>query len=41
MIINHFGMRSDIDSYNLGGMGCSAGVLAIGLAKKLLAVCGG
>eukprot|EP00887_Chlorella_sp_A99_P003353 scaffold26.g3353.t1 len=36
MIINYFDMRSDIDSYNLGGMGCSAGVLAIGLARKLL-----
>lgn len=38
MVINRFGMRSDIDSYNLAGMGCSAGVLAIGLANKLLRV---
>lgn len=38
MIINHFKMRSDIDSYHLGGMGCSAGVIAIGLAQKLLRV---
>lgn len=38
MIINRFKMRSDIDSYNLAGMGCSAGVLAIGLATKLLRV---
>lgn len=36
MIINHFKMRTDIDSYHLGGMGCSAGVIAIGLAQKLL-----
>ncbi|GAB4815153.1 hypothetical protein N2152v2_002199 [Parachlorella kessleri] len=36
MIINHFKMRADIDSYHLGGMGCSAGVIAIGLAQKLL-----
>ncbi|KAK2077855.1 hypothetical protein QBZ16_003723 [Prototheca wickerhamii] len=36
MVINKFKMRSDIDSYNLAGMGCSAGVLAIGLATKLL-----
>jgi hypothetical protein len=41
MIINHFRMRSDVDSYNLGGMGCSAGVIAVGLAQKLLRVsCG-
>ncbi len=38
MIINHFKMRADIDSYHLGGMGCSAGVIAIGLAQKLLRV---
>ena len=40
MIINHFKMRADIDSYHLGGMGCSAGVIAIGLAQKLLRVGG-
>lgn len=32
MLVNHFKMRSDVVSYNLGGMGCSAGVIAIGLA---------
>ena len=36
MIINHFKMRSDIESYSLGGMGCSAGIISVGLAKKLL-----
>ena len=36
MIVNHFKMRSNVISYNLGGMGCSAGVIAIGLAKELL-----
>ncbi|KAL4420938.1 hypothetical protein ABPG77_001421 [Micractinium sp. CCAP 211/92] len=36
MIINHFKMRSDIDSFNLGGMGCSAGMISIDLAKKML-----
>jgi len=36
MVINEFGMRSDILSYNLSGMGCSAGVLAVDLAKQLL-----
>ena len=38
MIINHFKMRSDIISYNLSGMGCSAGMIAVGLAKELLQV---
>ena len=37
MIINDFGMRSDILSYNLSGMGCSAGVISIDLAKNLMA----
>ncbi|PSC75078.1 3-ketoacyl-synthase 20-like [Micractinium conductrix] len=36
MIINHFGMRSNIDSFNLGGMGCSAGIIAVDLAAKML-----
>lgn len=39
MIVNHFKMRSNIVSYNLGGMGCSAGVIAVGLAKEQLQVC--
>ncbi len=30
-------MRSDISSYNLSGMGCSAGLIAIELAKNVLA----
>jgi FAE1/Type III polyketide synthase-like protein len=38
MIINHFRMRSDVLSFNLAGMGCSAGVIAIGLADRLLQV---
>ena len=37
MVINHFGMRSDISSYNLSGMGCSAGLVSIELVKNLLA----
>ncbi|KAG0604235.1 hypothetical protein M758_10G155500 [Ceratodon purpureus] len=38
MVVNHFGLREDIETYNLGGMGCSAGVLAINLAQDLLKV---
>jgi len=36
MIVNKYKMRQDIQSYNLGGMGCSAGVIAVHLAKDLL-----
>lgn len=36
MVINHFGMRSNIISYSLGGMGCSAGLIAIDLARQML-----
>ncbi|CAN6288485.1 unnamed protein product [Urochloa humidicola] len=36
MIINHYKMREDIKSFNLGGMGCSAGVIAVDLARDLL-----
>uniref|UniRef100_A0A7S2XYV1 3-ketoacyl-CoA synthase n=1 Tax=Fibrocapsa japonica TaxID=94617 RepID=A0A7S2XYV1_9STRA len=36
MVIHKFGMRPGIISYNLSGMGCSAGVIAIDLAKRLM-----
>merc|ERR1712194_133392 len=36
MLANKFGFREDLVSYNLGGMGCSAGVIAIDLGKRLL-----
>uniref|UniRef100_A0A383VN25 3-ketoacyl-CoA synthase n=1 Tax=Tetradesmus obliquus TaxID=3088 RepID=A0A383VN25_TETOB len=36
MIMNHFKMGSDTKNYSLGGMGCSAGVIALDLAKELL-----
>ncbi|KAE8723255.1 3-ketoacyl-CoA synthase 1 [Hibiscus syriacus] len=36
MIVNHYKLRTDINSYNLGGMGCSAGLISIDLAKNLL-----
>nr|KYP71985.1 3-ketoacyl-CoA synthase 1 [Cajanus cajan] len=36
MIVNHYKLRSNIKSFNLGGMGCSAGLISIDLAKDLL-----
>ncbi|GFY92839.1 3-ketoacyl-CoA synthase 11 [Actinidia rufa] len=36
MVINHYKLRGNIVSYNLGGMGCSAGLISVDLAKKLL-----
>ncbi|KAJ7514714.1 hypothetical protein O6H91_23G056300 [Diphasiastrum complanatum] len=36
MIVNKYRMRGDIKSYNLGGMGCSAEVISIDLAKDIL-----
>ncbi|CAN4076605.1 unnamed protein product [Withania somnifera] len=36
MIVNHYKLRGNIISYNLGGMGCSAGLISIDLAKDLL-----
>lgn len=38
MVINHYKLRGNITSYNLGGMGCSAGLISIDLAKDLLQV---
>jgi 3-ketoacyl-CoA synthase len=35
--LRRFGLRSDIRSFNLSGMGCSAGIVSIDLAKHLLA----
>merc|ERR1712137_1049333 len=36
MICHKFGLREDVRSYNLGGMGCSANVISVDLAKQLL-----
>ncbi|KAK1315244.1 3-ketoacyl-CoA synthase 10 [Acorus calamus] len=36
MIVNHYKMRGSILSFNLGGMGCSAGVIALDLARDML-----
>lgn len=38
MIINHYKMRGNIKSVNLGGMGCSAGLISIDIARDLLQV---
>lgn len=38
LIANRYGMRHDVVSHNLSGMGCSAGIIAIDLAKRLLQV---
>ncbi|KAK6946249.1 3-Oxoacyl-[acyl-carrier-protein (ACP)] synthase III, C-terminal [Dillenia turbinata] len=38
MIVNKYKLRGNIKSFSLGGMGCSAGVIAIDLAKDLLRV---
>ena len=36
MIINHYKLSYKIQSFNLRGMGCAAGITAIDLAKDLL-----
>lgn len=38
MIVNRYKLKESIISYNLVGMGCSAGLKAIGLAERLLKV---
>ncbi|WOL06595.1 3-ketoacyl-CoA synthase 5-like [Canna indica] len=40
MIVNRYKMRTDVRSFNLGGMGCSAGIISIDLAKDQLLVHG-
>ncbi|KAM0031440.1 putative very-long-chain 3-oxoacyl-CoA synthase [Helianthus debilis subsp. tardiflorus] len=38
MIVNKYKLRGNVKTFNLGGMGCSAGVVAIDLAKDMLQV---
>ncbi|KAG6412443.1 hypothetical protein SASPL_125122 [Salvia splendens] len=38
MIVNKYKLRSNIKSYNLSGMGCSAGLISIDLARDLLQI---
>ncbi|KAM7462890.1 hypothetical protein LguiA_031011 [Lonicera macranthoides] len=37
-VVNHYKLRTDILSYSIGGMGCSAGIISIDLARRLLQV---
>jgi len=36
MVVNHFKLPSDVITYNLGGMGCSAGLLSLTLVQDIL-----
>ena len=38
LVVNRYRLRDDVVSHNLSGMGCSAGIIAIDLAKHLLQV---
>nr|XP_043630171.1 3-ketoacyl-CoA synthase 4-like [Erigeron canadensis] len=38
IIVNKYKLKEDIKTFSLGGMGCSAGVIAIDLAKDMLKV---
>ncbi|KAH8510725.1 hypothetical protein H0E87_008309 [Populus deltoides] len=38
MIVNKYKLRGNIRTFNLGGMGCSAGVIAVDLAKDMLQI---
>ena len=37
-VVARFGFRPGVLSYNLGGMGCTASVIATGLAAEILQV---
>ena len=36
MVMNHYKMRQNCENYSLGGMGCSAGLIAVNCAKNFL-----
>ena len=37
-LVHRFGMRPDVITYNLAGMGCAASTVAVGLARELMQV---
>jgi 3-ketoacyl-CoA synthase len=38
MVVNRYGLRPDVRNVHLAGMGCSAGLISVGLARNLLQV---
>jgi hypothetical protein len=36
LVVNHFRMRSSVETYSLSGMGCANGVVAVSLVRDLL-----
>uniref|UniRef100_A0A7S2I4J3 3-ketoacyl-CoA synthase n=1 Tax=Helicotheca tamesis TaxID=374047 RepID=A0A7S2I4J3_9STRA len=36
MVVSKFGMRGDVQTFNLSGMGCGASLISVGLAKDML-----
>ncbi|KAI4324914.1 hypothetical protein MLD38_030356 [Melastoma candidum] len=38
IIVNSYSLRDDVKSYNISGMGCSAGAIGVDMAKRLLGV---
>ncbi len=38
MLINHYKMKASVQSYHLGGMGCSSGTVAVNLVRDMLKV---
>ncbi|KAI5076801.1 hypothetical protein GOP47_0008866 [Adiantum capillus-veneris] len=37
-LVNHYKMRHDVKTFNISGMGCAAGMVAVDLAKDILRV---